>query len=173
MLISFIVAACVVVVMVFYLHFCNKRNERRRVTVGKGGGAIHRFHLSLAYLFLRSEAKIPDYSMLTIHDAQLAHEETKKGGSFNTRTIGRQAFDDLTDLQNDEFIVSPTRFFLIFQGLTLPGKQHSVRLLMWFADLIFFLSTSIHNLNKNIVRWTMVTLRRSNLPPPPPPIIFV
>ena len=53
------------------------------------------------------EAKIQDYSMFTVREVQVARakEIAEKGGVSNTQNIGTHAFDDLTDLQNDEFIV--------------------------------------------------------------------
>lgn len=87
MLICLIVAVCFVFVVIVYLHYSNKRNERRRVVAGK-------------------KAKIQDYSMLTMREVQVARakEVGEKGGVSNIQNIGTHAFDDLTDLQNNEFI---------------------------------------------------------------------
>lgn len=87
MLICMIVAVCFVFVVIVYLRYSNKRNERRRVVAGK-------------------KAKIQDYSMLTMREVQVARakENAEKGGVSNIQNIGTHAFDDLTDLQNDEFI---------------------------------------------------------------------
>ena len=52
---------------------------------------------------ISSAAKIIDYSMMNF-DSQLNADATA-GGASNVG-IGKQAFEDLTDLQNDEFIVS-------------------------------------------------------------------
>jgi len=45
--------------------------------------------------------------MFTVREVQVARakEIAKKGGVSNIQNIGTHAFDDLTDLQNDEFIV--------------------------------------------------------------------
>lgn len=45
--------------------------------------------------------------MLTMREVQVARakENAEKGGVSNIQNIGTHAFDDLTDLQNDEFIV--------------------------------------------------------------------
>ena len=45
--------------------------------------------------------------MFTVREVQVARakEIAEKGGVSNTQSIGTHAFDDLTDLQNDEFIV--------------------------------------------------------------------
>ncbi|KAJ3504769.1 hypothetical protein NMY22_g17812 [Coprinellus aureogranulatus] len=74
-------AATLTVLTAAYLHFLNKRNEGRRVAAGKS-------------------AKIIDYSMTTA--------ENEKDGicSPEGSNLGKRAFEDLTDLQNDEFIVS-------------------------------------------------------------------
>lgn len=70
-------AAAIVILTAAYLFHLNKKNEVRRVKAGK-------------------DAMIIDYSM-TSPD----HVEEKDG---QRHTIGRNAFEDLTDLQNDEFI---------------------------------------------------------------------
>ncbi|KAJ3526207.1 hypothetical protein NMY22_g10260 [Coprinellus aureogranulatus] len=72
-------AATLTVLTAAYLHFLNKRNEGRRVAAGKS-------------------AKIIDYSMTTA--------ENEKDGicSPDGSNLGKRAFEDLTDLQNDEFI---------------------------------------------------------------------
>ncbi|EAU85196.2 allantoate permease [Coprinopsis cinerea okayama7 len=60
-----------------YLHYLNKRNEERRVKAGKA-------------------AKIVDYSMMDFNEGD--------GQAQAQANVGKRAFEDLTDLQNDEFI---------------------------------------------------------------------
>jgi hypothetical protein len=59
-------------------------------------------------------AKIIDYSMLSAHEAELARTKAKvenveeaasRQGSIDAKE-GQKTFEDMTDLQNDEFIVS-------------------------------------------------------------------
>ncbi|KAF9568082.1 MFS general substrate transporter [Agrocybe pediades] len=71
----------IVVGLLCYLMHLNERNKRRRIAKGKA-------------------AVIMDYSML---DAR--HIEEEKAKESSNATIGTHAFDDLTDLENDEFIV--------------------------------------------------------------------
>ncbi|KAH6909266.1 allantoate permease [Coprinopsis sp. MPI-PUGE-AT-0042] len=66
----------------FYLRYLNQRNERRRVKAGKS-------------------AKIIDYSMMNFESQEKARALS---GDATNVGIGKQAFEDLTDLQNDEFI---------------------------------------------------------------------
>ncbi|KAF4613819.1 hypothetical protein D9613_008073 [Agrocybe pediades] len=69
-----------VVGLLCYLMHLNERNKRRRI--GKGKAAV-----------------IMDYSMLDTR-----HIEEEKAKESSNATIGTHAFDDLTDLENDEFI---------------------------------------------------------------------
>ncbi|KAF8629981.1 hypothetical protein AX17_005546 [Amanita inopinata Kibby_2008] len=78
LLIAFCSFSVLVCMTTTYLRHLNRRNENRRVRAGK-------------------QAKIIDYSMLPIH------EVNKLQGQGN---LGQDAFNDITDLQNDEFIVS-------------------------------------------------------------------
>lgn len=80
-IISYSGAAALTVFATAYLHYLNKKNEARRVAAGKS-------------------AKIIDYSMSTTAN--------EKDGicSPEGSNIGRRAFEDLTDLENEEFIVS-------------------------------------------------------------------
>lgn len=58
--------------------------------------------------------------MLTAEESKLAWAKERTGIS-HLPVIGEKAFDDLTDLQNDEFIVSLDLFYiqpLIFLGST-------------------------------------------------------
>ncbi|KAF8150960.1 major facilitator superfamily domain-containing protein [Crassisporium funariophilum] len=77
--------ACIGVLMVTFswlLHL-NKRNQRRRSVLGKG--------------------KMIDYSMLSA--AEVEEERSKENtGIGRALSTGAHAFDDLTDLKNDEFI---------------------------------------------------------------------
>ncbi|TEB15049.1 hypothetical protein FA13DRAFT_1759297 [Coprinellus micaceus] len=72
-------AATLTVFTTAYLYYLNKRNEARRVAVGK-------------------PAKLIDHSMTS------AANEKDGVGSPEGSNIGKRAFEDLTDLQNDEFI---------------------------------------------------------------------
>ena len=54
-------------------------------------------HISHSLIF--SVGKIVDYSMIDAVEAEHSNSDSPVD-------IGRRAFDDLTDLQNDEFIVS-------------------------------------------------------------------
>ncbi|KAF9460349.1 allantoate permease [Collybia nuda] len=93
LLACFSTATVVVCMTVTYLSYLNKRNERRRVVAGK-------------------QAKLVDYSMLTAEEARLARAKERTSGS-GLQIIGEKAFDDLTDLQNDEFIVGHSHTFYI------------------------------------------------------------
>ncbi|KAJ2926966.1 hypothetical protein H1R20_g10133, partial [Candolleomyces eurysporus] len=76
-------AAALAVFTTAYLYYLNKKNEARRVEAGKA-------------------AKIVDYSMTTSEV-----KDTTPGVADKEEpqpVIGRRAFEDLTDLQNDEFI---------------------------------------------------------------------
>ncbi|KAF8644357.1 hypothetical protein AX16_008517, partial [Volvariella volvacea WC 439] len=93
-LLSFCACTALTIFTVGYLAYLNSRNERRRVAAGK-------------------PAKLTDFSMLTIQEseearAEIARRQAEEQAGFpgcpSTTVIGRQAFDDLTDLQNDEFI---------------------------------------------------------------------
>jgi len=63
-------------------------------------------------------ARIIDYSMLSVQEAEIAKarenlEISKTGSDDPSLLMGGSAFDDTTDLQNDEFTVSfYTRKFL-------------------------------------------------------------
>ena len=85
---------CAIVVLVgatsAYLVYLNHSHSRRRVAAGK-------------------EAVIVDYSLYSQEDAdRLRRAEgdnrQPENGDGADRPVGAQAFDDLTDLQNDEFI---------------------------------------------------------------------
>ncbi|KAK2462965.1 hypothetical protein APHAL10511_005017 [Amanita phalloides] len=65
-----------VCITVAYLHHLNCRNERRRVSAGKN-------------------AKIVDYSMLSVKEISNLKVDAN---------LGHEAFNDMTDLENDEFI---------------------------------------------------------------------
>ncbi|TFK73221.1 allantoate permease [Pluteus cervinus] len=84
LLASFCVCAAMVCITVAYLAYLNKWNERRRVAAGK-------------------PAKLVDYSMLTIEETREMRAKEAEGAPDQAK-IGKRAFDDLTDLQNDEFI---------------------------------------------------------------------
>ncbi|KAF5359511.1 hypothetical protein D9756_002976 [Leucocoprinus leucothites] len=85
----FIIACCTVM----YLRYLNSRNVERRVSAGKS-------------------AKIIDYSMMSAHEAELARASARDGlsgadrkdSSLSSAKEGVAAFEDMTDLQNDEFI---------------------------------------------------------------------
>ncbi|PPQ76199.1 hypothetical protein CVT26_009096 [Gymnopilus dilepis] len=82
-------AACVLLAIftIIYLWYLNKMNQRRRVARGKAGIII-------------------DYSMLSALDAEKQRMRTSGGtGGLGVYQVGTRAFDDLTDLENDEFIV--------------------------------------------------------------------
>jgi hypothetical protein len=74
-------AATLTIFTTAYLYYLNKRNEARRVAAGKS-------------------AKLIDYSMTS------AVNEKDGVCSPEGSNIGKRAFEDLTDLENDEFIVS-------------------------------------------------------------------
>ncbi|KAL9714471.1 hypothetical protein Ac2012v2_002786 [Leucoagaricus gongylophorus] len=84
-------ASCFVIVCctTSYLHLLNARNMRRRVLAGKS-------------------ARMIDYSMLSVQEAEIAKarenlEISKTGSGDPSLLMGGSAFDDTTDLQNDEF----------------------------------------------------------------------
>ncbi|KAF8813474.1 allantoate permease [Phlegmacium glaucopus] len=83
MLASFCMCALITILQLAYLRRLNNANVVRRTALGKSG-------------------KIADYSMLSASEAEA--QRSKEDG--DPHTLGRHAFDDLTDLQNDEFIVS-------------------------------------------------------------------
>ena len=73
-----LVLACVTAA---YLHYLNKQQEKKRIALGK-------------------PAKVIDTSILSIEDA------TKVRAEINQRegVTNDQAFDDLTDWQNEDFV---------------------------------------------------------------------
>jgi len=81
---------------------------RRRVLAGKSaqanGPQIHSRTDAV------TGARIIDYSMMSVQEAEIARTKTreisKTGSGHPSLLVGRGAFDDMTDLQNDEFIVS-------------------------------------------------------------------
>ncbi|KAJ3503602.1 hypothetical protein NLJ89_g8358 [Agrocybe chaxingu] len=77
-------SAVIVCITVVYLWHLNEWNRKRRLARGKAG-------------------KIVDYSMLSAQDAEKIRLDQDASGP-STRGIGNHAFEDLTDLQNDEFI---------------------------------------------------------------------
>ena len=106
-------SSCFVIVCctTLYLYFLNARNMRRRVLAGKSAQA------SGLQIDSRTDtvtgARIIDYSMLSVQEAEIARtkarqnlENLKTGSGDPSSLEGRGAFDDMTDLQNDEFIVS-------------------------------------------------------------------
>ncbi|TFK22770.1 allantoate permease, partial [Coprinopsis marcescibilis] len=78
-IISYVCAAILTCFTGCYLHYLNKRNEVRRVQAGKS-------------------AKIIDYSMVGFVSQGEMESNTQN------LNIGKRAFEDLTDLENDEFI---------------------------------------------------------------------
>jgi len=111
-------ASCFVIVCctTSYLHLLNARNMRRRVLAGKSTQAKG------LPIDSRTDdgtgARIIDYSMLSVQEAEIAKarenlEISKTGSDDPSLLMGGSAFDDTTDLQNDEFTVSfYTRKFL-------------------------------------------------------------
>ncbi|ORY23946.1 major facilitator superfamily transporter [Naematelia encephala] len=95
LLIVFCLFTGMVCVTVFWLWTLNKRNERRRVAAGK-------------------PAKLPDFSMMTSDEAERtrAQMETERqakiaAGEIDEKHVfraGEHAFEDQTDLENDEFV---------------------------------------------------------------------
>ncbi|KXN82977.1 hypothetical protein AN958_01982 [Leucoagaricus sp. SymC.cos] len=91
----FFIVCCAVT----YLRYLNAKNTKRRVLAGKA-------------------AKIIDYSMLSAKEAEIARARAREvlemDGGGNRQEVnagvmekeGQSAFEDTTDLQNDEFIVS-------------------------------------------------------------------
>ncbi|KAF9522154.1 allantoate permease [Crepidotus variabilis] len=73
-------AALLLVITVAYLSYLNEKKRRHRIARGK-------------------EGKIIDYSLMTT-----AEIENMRNEGIDVAT-GKQAFEDLTDLQNDEFVV--------------------------------------------------------------------
>ncbi|KJA25086.1 hypothetical protein HYPSUDRAFT_135365, partial [Hypholoma sublateritium FD-334 SS-4] len=82
MIICYSFALLLVAWTVLYLKYSNERHRKHRITRGRGG-------------------KIVDYSMIGATAVEAEH-----ANSDSPADTGRHAFDDLTDLQNDEFIVS-------------------------------------------------------------------
>ena len=80
-----------VIVQMLYLTFLNKRNQRRRVAMGKTGKHVdYSLENSNKWAGMRADA------------AQTAQgEEGEKG-----HTVNEHAFEDLTDLKNEDFIYS-------------------------------------------------------------------
>ncbi|KAF8333911.1 allantoate permease [Amanita rubescens] len=76
LLIAFCTFSVFVCVTVAYLHYLNRKNEQRRIMAGK-------------------EARIADYSMMSVQEINNPRMEDN---------FGQDAFNDVTDLQNDEFI---------------------------------------------------------------------
>ncbi|PFH51092.1 hypothetical protein AMATHDRAFT_192003 [Amanita thiersii Skay4041] len=76
LLIAFCAFSVLVCITVTYLRYLNRRNENRRILAGK-------------------RAKIIDISMLPVQDANALQLQN---------VIGHDAFKDMTDLQNEEFI---------------------------------------------------------------------
>ncbi|KAL7423586.1 hypothetical protein Q5752_001166 [Cryptotrichosporon argae] len=92
-LIIFCIFTGLVLFAVFWLFTLNKRNERRRVADGK-------------------PAKMPDFSMMTAAEAEAAKREMAAERAARLGTdpdahefqYGEHAFDDMTDLENNEFV---------------------------------------------------------------------
>ncbi|KDR78640.1 hypothetical protein GALMADRAFT_1364881 [Galerina marginata CBS 339.88] len=82
-------SSCAILVLftVAYLWHLNRLNRKRRIANGKAG-------------------KIVDYSMLSAANAEKRRLEYLGGSLTGSEAVGSRAFDDLTDLENDEFIVS-------------------------------------------------------------------
>ncbi|CAA7267484.1 unnamed protein product [Cyclocybe aegerita] len=83
-------SAVIVCITVAYLWHLNEWNRKRRLARGEAG-------------------KIVDYSMLSVEEAEKARQDQDASGA-SARGIGNHAFEDLTDLQNDEFILAEHRY---------------------------------------------------------------
>lgn len=102
MTICYSFALIIVAWTVVYLRYSNERNRKHRIARGRGT-LFHKSSLFTyeSHPFTFAGGKIVDYSMI---DATAVEAEQANSGS--PVDTGRHAFDDLTDLQNDEFIVS-------------------------------------------------------------------
>ncbi|KAF9449741.1 MFS general substrate transporter [Macrolepiota fuliginosa MF-IS2] len=96
MLASFCSCFVIVCCTTLYLRNLNARNKKRRILAGK-------------------PAEIVDYSMLSAQEAEAVRAKARVCGGGETQKVddgtgkvqeGQYAFEDMTDLQNDEFIVS-------------------------------------------------------------------
>ena len=86
-MICMIVCGGVIIIQVFYLIYLNKRNIKRRAALGKTGPHV-------------------DYSLEASSkwaEMRAANKNTEAGGE---EQINEHAFDDLTDLKNEDFIYS-------------------------------------------------------------------
>ena len=79
-LVCWIVLAVLAAVTGAYLHYLNRQQAAKRLRKGK-------------------TAAIVDTSILTIEEAARARQMNEKAGETND-----QAFDDLTDFQNEDFV---------------------------------------------------------------------
>ena len=83
-LVTDLVCWCVLAVLAgltaLYLHYLNRRQAAKRARKGKA-------------------AVVVDTSILTIEEAARARDVNEKNGETND-----QAFDDLTDFQNEDFV---------------------------------------------------------------------
>ncbi|PPQ69759.1 hypothetical protein CVT26_014034 [Gymnopilus dilepis] len=107
MLICYGTCGVLVLLTVAYLAYLNKWNEGRRVRKGKGKSTVHHNIRPLThFVSVRTWAAacIVDYSMISAANVEELHlTSNPTPGAAET---GRRAFDDLTDLENEEFIVS-------------------------------------------------------------------
>ena len=85
-------------------------------------------------------ARIIDYSMLSVQEAEIARakarenlEISKTGSGDSSILVGRGAFDDMTDLQNNEFIVSLFFYQEIFLETDTSGRSMFTRTLVLFC----------------------------------------
>jgi len=96
MLVANISGILFVVLIVLRLRYLNAWNEKRRVEAGKRGFVLN-FSLSSTDPPVLTAAKIIDYSMLTSEELRRLSIEPRDESVLNA--------EDLTDLQNNEFIV--------------------------------------------------------------------
>lgn len=81
----------IVIFQMFYLTFLNKRNAKRRIAAGKTGRHVdYSLENSSKWAKMKSDAA-----------ASAALEESGKG-----HVVNEHAFEDLTDLKNEDFIYS-------------------------------------------------------------------
>ncbi|KDR69752.1 hypothetical protein GALMADRAFT_76946 [Galerina marginata CBS 339.88] len=96
MVICYSVAAVLVLFTVVYLRYLNRVNKTRRIASGKAGNIV-------------------DYSMLSAAQAEQRRlNEMMSAGT--AQATGSRAFDDLTDLENEEFIVSSRFSAMTWRG---------------------------------------------------------
>lgn len=99
---SNLVLYCVIVVLVvlvsLYLAFLNRSHSKRRVAMGKSAVIID------TSLFSAAEAEKAKQEQAAQAAGDNGHEMAAAGEEQAEENVGARAFDNLTDLENEEFV---------------------------------------------------------------------